>query len=349
MSNIEYRMPNVELTRRFRPVSRISRVFGAEKMLRVLLVVSILLFAASSFAGPSGVSIHSSVDRSAITVGDPVQYSLTVRRGEQDTVEAPPLGLHLGQFEIRDYRRLDARRTKEGWVEETTEYLITAYKTGEYEIPPVPVRFVTEDGDTGQIRSEPISIQIESVKPSEAKDIHDIKAPVAIAGGIPLWAAIVGGAVLVGFGAGLFLYLRHRKRSVELRSAPQEPIDELGEFDKIAALGLLDQGQYKRHYILLSEALRRYIERRYGVDAMERTTYEISEAFRSVDVEEDHLVQIEGFLSECDLVKFAKYIPPMEVMAGAVERAKRVVETTQVVEEPAPVAEEELVEEEQVA
>jgi len=302
---------------------------AVKKTVWALLVVSMLTVLASGFAGPSGVSVHSGVDRSAITVGDPILYTLTIRRGEQDTVDAPSMGLHLGQFEIRDYRRLDARRTKEGWVEETTEYVITAYKTGDYEIPPVTVHFVTAGGDTGRVQSESVAIQIESVKPSEAKDILDIKPPVTIAGGIPLWAAIIGGAALMGAGVGVFLYLRHRRRSAEFGPAFEEPIDELGEFDKIAALGLLERGQHKQHYVLLSEALRRYIERRYGIDAMERTTCEIVEAFRDAVVEEEHLVQIEDFLSECDLVKFAKYIPPMEVMAGAVDRAKGIVETTQ--------------------
>lgn len=299
-------------------------------VLRLPLIVSLLVLAASALSQPSGVSVHSSVDRSAITVGDPIQYALTVRRGEKDTVEAPPVGIHLGGFEIRDYRRLDPQRTKDGWIEETTEYVITAYKTGDYEIPPVTVRFVTADGDTGRIRSEPIAISIESVKPSEAKDIRDIKPPVEIAGGVPIWAAIVGGVVGIGAGIGLFLYLRHRRRTRALEPASEEPIDELGEFDKIAALDLLEKGQYKRHYELLSESLRRYIERRYGIDAMERTTYELVEEFRDAEIEEEHL--IEDFLSECDLVKFAKYIPPMEVMAGAVDRAKGIVEATQVLE-----------------
>ena len=40
----------------------------------------------------------------------------------------------------------------------------------------------------------------------------------------------------------------------------------------------------------------------------------------------DHVVRrIEDFLSECDLVKFAKHIPELETMESAVERAKEII------------------------
>jgi hypothetical protein len=93
-------------------------------------------------------------------------------------------------------------------------------------------------------------------------------------------------------------------------------------------MGLLAMGEYKRHYALVADALRRYIERRYGIEAMERTTWEIVVSMRQAPLERPTVATFEAFLSGCDLVKFAKYIPPPEEMEKVVGRAKAIVSAT---------------------
>ena len=53
------------------------------------------------------------------------------------------------------------------------------------------------------------------------------------------------------------------------------------------------------------------------------STYRILDA--SLNRAAEGLRVIEDFLSECDLVKFAKYIPELETMERAVERAREIV------------------------
>ena len=70
----------------------------------------------------------------------------------------------------------------------------------------------------------------------------------------------------------------------------------------------------KSYYTQLTEITRRYIERQYGVPALERTTQEILEAFSRSNTEDPILDEmLQDLLELADLVKFAKEDPlPME-------------------------------------
>jgi len=278
------------------------------------------------------ISIEVSIDSAQVTVGDPVHVSLWVRRLGDIRIEPPDMQDRFGGLELRDWRRLEDRTLDEGLVESGFQYDLVAWKSGEYEIEPVSIRFVTADGDTGSVRSDAVRVTVESVRigdvtPQEAKDIQDIKGPLTIPGRVP-WALILIVLLIVSaVGIGLWLYLRHKRRSTEqeVLAIPPKPFDVWAELDRVAAMGLLRQGRYKKYYILISEALRRAIEQRYGIEALEHTTYELCTDMRNDGIA-DHVVRrIEDFLSECDLVKFAKHIPELETMESAVERAKEII------------------------
>ena len=284
--------------------------------------------------GQDVVSAEATVDSSVVTLGTPITYTLVVRHPEGVQIEIPGVedSLSARGFELKGRRRLEGHRTEEGLIEGGVQFTLVAWKTGEYRIPPAQVRFVTVAGDTGSVYTDGWivtvqSVTIDGVEPKDAQDILDIKGPLTISGRFPAWLAFLIGGAILAVGGSLYLRWRHKRRDVvEVESARPKPVDELSELEKIRALRLIDQGRYKEHYILLSEALRRYIERRYGIKAMEQTTYELCWDLRRDRVAEEEAVQqIEAFLQECDLVKFARYVPPFEVMRSSVDRAKDIV------------------------
>ncbi len=296
------------------------------------VLVTCLNLTNGAFAQDRPISIEVQVDSAQVTVGDPVHYSLLVRRRGDIQIQEPRMQEHFGLLELRDLRQLADRTLEDGLVESGFEYDLVAWKPGEYEIEPVSIRFVTADGDTGSVLSDGVLITVESVRigdatPGEAEDIQDIKGPLTIRGRVPWMLILIILLILAGVGIGIFLYLKRKRRPVEqaVVKAPPKPFDALAELDRIAAMGLLRQGRYKRYYILISGALRRAIEQRYVVEALERTTYELCADMRNDGVADKVVRRIGDFLSECDLVKFAKFIPELETMEGAVERAREIV------------------------
>ena len=92
----------------------------------------------------------------------------------------------------------------------------------------------------------------------------------------------------------------------------------------------------KQFYIELAEILRRYVAARFGVDTFERTTAEILEALRLARLPTKGMALTSEFFGACDMVKFAKYVPPPEETRSTVERAYLLIDETRTREAAAP-------------
>jgi hypothetical protein len=103
----------------------------------------------------------------------------------------------------------------------------------------------------------------------------------------------------------------------------------LRELDRIEALDLANRGFYQQHYTLVSETIRRYLERRFGVLAMESPTSWTMEALAGITAADRLREPLGEIMSECDLVKFARYVPEEDRIRGLIERARRVVRPMQ--------------------
>ena len=87
----------------------------------------------------------------------------------------------------------------------------------------------------------------------------------------------------------------------------------LQELERLLADDLLVRGEIHVFHLRISDILRRYIENRFGLKAPERTTEEflteLSQARSENALLGRHKILLAGFLTQCDLVKFAKHEP----------------------------------------
>ena len=100
-----------------------------------------------------------------------------------------------------------------------------------------------------------------------------------------------------------------KKTGKKLADIPAPPIDEIGEFERIRAMGLAEKGQIKELYILVSNATRGFIYRKMNYDAIYRTSWEIIEHFRKSGCENRIYESVKEILNESDMVKFAQVFP----------------------------------------
>lgn len=101
---------------------------------------------------------------------------------------------------------------------------------------------------------------------------------------------------------------------MEIPSAPPEPPFDraVRELALLKEKDLLGKGKIKQFYIELSDILRRYIEGRYEIAAVEATTYELKRVLRHPELPSEKTQEILTFLGRADLVKFAKFTPTPE-------------------------------------
>jgi hypothetical protein len=281
----------------------------------------LLAFVLFSFpAGAQLIRVSSHVSSDSMMIGDQLKYTLRVDAAANVEFRMPVLRDTLGGgLEILAPVSADTAMTDGRTIVDHC-YLITGFEPGSQRVPPVPVEY-TFNGTVDTALSMPAFILVNAPEVDPEGKIKDIKPPI----NTPLtlreimpWVALGAGIWLVGtfLGALVWMY-RQRKKDPEIFSIkPQEPAHVLAfrELDALKEQKLWESGRVKDFYTRLTEITRQYIERQYGIPAMERTSGEILEAFRRSNTDDPLLDDmLRDLLELADLVKFAKEDPqPVE-------------------------------------
>ena len=310
---------------------------------------------ASDGEAPLGpVHIQTSVDRTEITIGDYIRYTLTVNTETGVDVAVPLLHARVGDFDIIDF----GQEPEQPQAEHTTLtqwYTLTIFTTGYHIVPAPRVSYTTSDGTPHEAVGEAIRIHVASMFTQEGQptDIRDIKPPedVPFDGHPYLLGAAVLGAVM-GLGMALYVFLKRFRRTV---ATPPRPAYEvaLEALSQLRAKQLPQAGQFEAYYVALSTIVRLYLEDGLKVRAPEMTTEEfLSAVTRDTRPSRLPLAQqrlLGAFLSQADLVKFARHIPSLAESEAAHEAAKRFVDETRPRQSDTPCDEEDRPQEERYA
>jgi hypothetical protein len=123
---------------------------------------------------------------------------------------------------------------------------------------------------------------------------------------------------------------------IPVRRLPwEEALSELAEHVKSPLMDPRNEATKGRVELFdkVSDTLRKYLGARYGFeglgfDGLETTTDEMMTLLRRVRPAVPRLDVIDSFLTECDLVKFARVVPEATDCKLAIERAETVVRAT---------------------
>ncbi len=233
-----------------------------------------------------------------------------------------PKKLNAGTCRLMAVAYTETKKDKE--VERIADVTFIPLSIDSSVVPANKFDFLAANGDTVRAWTDEVRVPIRRIA-ANAKDLNPLKEQWKAPPNYLLWGAVAL-AVLAAI-AVLVWWIRKKRRSVVETSAVVLPPElvALAELDRIAALGLPARGEYKQHYTLVVDTLRHYIERRYGVEAMDRTSFELVDALDRIRVKVDGLSPL---LDEADLVKFAKFSPSTDSAAHAIERAREIVINT---------------------
>ncbi len=138
-----------------------------------------------------------------------------------------------------------------------------------------------------------------------------------------------GAAVLAALLAWLLTLWRRRPKPVLPPPPPRPPWEvALEELFDVRVAQLVEQGRFAEHFDRVSDAVRRYLGARYGFDGLETTTREAMSALRRVSPFIGVLPDIDSFLQNADLVKFAKLSPTEPECHSALGSAEEIVRRT---------------------
>jgi hypothetical protein len=192
--------------------------------------------------------------------------------------------------------------------------VITVFEEGDYAIPAQEIKM----GDSTYYTNS-LDLMIETVEVDTSKGITDIKPIYTL--DYPLserasdwvksnwnWIILVLALIL-----GFFIWRYFWKKPVEEVEEEEEIIPAhilaLDALKKLLAEEGWKNKEKKLYYSELTDTIRTYLENRFSIHAMEKTTREIISELKSASISESDKEYLKMILKEADMVKFAKFTP----------------------------------------
>lgn len=305
---------------------------------RMLLLVVCLL--AGFTAGAQQTLIDVKVDTADILVGEQTTLHVTVTTDPNRRIVIPlPSDTLMTGVEVISVSDADST-VADGRLVIRRDILVTSFDSSLYLLPP----FIAIDGaDT--IASNQVALKVSTVpvdvdNPEKFYDIKDVwKPPFVLADYYPwIFGVLTALFIICVIGYLVQRYRRHRSEVPVKPAEPELPPYEtaIRELDSIKDQKLWQQGLNKEYYTQVTDTLRRYISRRYGVNAMEKTSEEILAIIERETDERTVYDTLRQVLRLSDYVKFAKLHPLPDENDESMRNAYLFVNQTKRAEAPQP-------------
>jgi hypothetical protein len=265
---------------------------------------------------PDRPAVTARFDRDSVMIGDQFTLEVRVDKDMMQVVDFPALedGIEVIESPPADTLSITGRRQTI-----VKRYLLTIWEAGRYNLGRFPALYLDKNvvdtlwsADSLRIVVNTFAINLEKDKP------FDMKQPMGVRlffGEIAGWLALVAGVMAV-VAVGVWLLLKYRSRIPLLggvRPALPPHVEAIRRLEALRNQKLPQNGKHKQYYSGITDILRDYLERRFGIRAMEMTSGEIVEAVdtprRAGEVDDKRFDDLADLLRTADLVKFAKWVP----------------------------------------
>jgi hypothetical protein len=291
-----------------------------------LLMVALLLLAGPVAHAAGGVTAVLSTAGPDVTVGDPIRLVLTVKHPAGYQVLPPRLEQTWGELTVKAVSPASTKANPDGT--ETTTLGIDArlFKPGAFQTPSLDVTVTDGSGNLIRVTAAAVPVTVASVLKQGDTALRDIKAQAVL----PLpasWPWVLAASLAVlALAAALFWAIRRRLAPAPDRRLPHERA--LDELSAVETMRLPQQGRFKEHATLVSDCIRGYVERAFGIPAAERTTGEIEADLTAAGFTPGVQAAVLAFLEDSDIIKFTTLTPGEATAAGLLLQARAIVQAT---------------------
>ena len=272
-------------------------------MKRAVYISAILYIISLSFLH-ANEPVKAVLSRSKLKLGDQTELKVIVSSSMTSTVEFPSY---------------DSLQSITPGVEVSTSsseririYTITSFDTAVNNIPPIEIKVDKTTYSTKELPLKVLSVPIDT---AEVEQIFDLKEPMEPSFDIHEWLLpfILSIITLIVSIILTYIIIRIKDNKPIIRRLKMNPYipphkAAMAEISKIKEESLSENVDSKTYYTKLTDALRRYMQGRYGINAMEMTTDEIIASIEKVN-DPDAIHELNELFTTADLVKFAKVHP----------------------------------------
>lgn len=277
-------------------------------------ILLLFLILCSNLSLKAQVTVESAMDSAQIWIGQ--QVGMTVRVSvdarkivvwpNYDSLQQVVPGVEVVRIEPIDTVWLNNKER----MTLSRRYVLTSFDSALYYFPPMQV---TVDGKAYKSKSLALkvyTVDIDTLHADSIFGLKEIMKPPFLWSdyrGLIVWSIL--GLLLIGFLIYVSVRLKQNKPIIRrIHRKKKLPPHEVAmeRLERIKAEQMEQKEDSKEYYTALTDALREYIQQRYGFRAMEMTTPEIIKKLQEVN-DEDAIKELRELFETADLVKFAKY------------------------------------------
>ena len=300
-------------------------------MVKKFLLLLVLSFSFSPIFAQQ-ISAIASVDTTDYMIGDQIQYSLIITMDKNVYIINPFFRDSLKNIDVLGITGPTAEETDN---EKIVKYLcvLSRFDSAYVTIPPIKIEYRTKGDSTLKTTlSNPVSFNVHRLDVNVQEEIKDIKPPVRLFDYMFLVYIFIG-VLIISILVYYFIYrkyFRKKKEEIVVKKevkllSHQLAFKKLDELDKEQ---LWQKGFVKDYHSRITDIIREYFEKQFGLPALERTTTESLNLLSKHSQGRKVLDVTSEFLSNADLVKFAKYTPLESVNIEMMHQAKNIVKKT---------------------
>ena len=268
-------------------------------------LVFLIVLAVSAFRLSAQVSVEAQIDSIEIFVGQQVHLTLTAHAKENAKVEFPVF--QPSQYITPGVEVLNSEQRPDVSQDNGT---LTSFDDTLYYLPPMTVKIDGKPYKSKSLALKVLTIEVDTAHVDQffgPKDVQD--NPFLWSDwSLSFWLSVL---MLVLLAVTYYLYLRLRDNKpiiktirIVKRLLPHQKA--MKEIEQIKADKMVSSENSKEYYTKLTDTLRKYIEERYGFNAMEMTSSEIIDKLTATQ-DENAISELRQLFLTADLVKFAKY------------------------------------------
>ena len=300
----------------------------------LLLIIAVLPMAKAQ------VTVESKIDSIEIFIGEQAHMTVdvTMKRGNKLVFPSfKPSQMITPGVEVLTDSEADTVELDNNMVKVSKQYTITSFDEKLYYLPPVKVRVNGKEYESKNLALKVLTVPVDTLHPNQFFPPKDVQTnPFQWSEwSLAFWLSIVM-VLLLMLGA----YLRERLKdnkpiiaSVRIIKKVLPHQKAMKVIEQIKADKMVTSEDQKAYYTKLTDTLRKYIEERFGFNAMEMTSSEIIQKLQETG-DKKMIDELRELFMTADLVKFAKYSTLINENDSNLVNAIEFINTTKIENQP---------------
>ena len=286
------------------------------------------------------VSVEAEIDSLELLIGDQTRIRLEVSMDANQKLQLPIFtdtiisGIEVVEIVKPDTQMLN---NKKRWLV-SQEYTITSFDSALYFLPPFEVMVNDKEYRSESLALKVYSMPVDTLHPDQffgPKDVWNV--PIEWNDVAPLTGASFIFLIFIVLSVFLIIRYVNNKPIIKIiKIEPKLPAHQtaLAKIEDIKSDKNMQRTDPKQYYTQLTDAIRGYIQERFGFNALEMTSSEIIDSLLEVK-DKESIKDLKYLFEMADLVKFAKFSPMMNENDMNLVNAIDFINETKIEEEPA--------------